>query len=346
MKIKSILLVLLCLLLAFSSFGCSGEMFDFYKTSQEDEQDDERDNEPDRTESPGPTTTVTPIPVQTPAPTPTQTEENYDGWTIMLYLNGSNLESDAGEATTNLISILSVPLPENVHIIIYTGGTREWQNDVISAQQNQIWEVDNGELVLLDSMDAVSIGESSTLAGFLSYGQQLYPNTRRALFMWNHGAGSIAGFGVDELFNEDQLFLSEIDDAFAASFDGQKYDLVGFDACLMASVETAAILEPYAKYMVASEESEPGGGWGYEYMLGSLASNPSMNGLDFGIAITDGYYDKYSSTEWESMTTCSVIDLGLIPSCRNSSGQFCFAAYNRYKKSANALSSCFCPSAL
>ena len=144
--------------------------------------------------------TVTAIPVQTPSPTTAQAEENFNGWTIMLYLNGSNLESDAGEATTNLISILSVPLPENVHIIIYTGGTREWQNDVISSEKNQIWEVDSGELVLLDSMDAASIGESSTLAGFLRYGQQLYPNTRRALLMWNHGAGSIAGFGVDELF--------------------------------------------------------------------------------------------------------------------------------------------------
>ena len=321
MKSKAVLLVLLCFLLAFSSFGCS-EMIDFYKNVQQDTQDDERDDEPARTERPDSTPIVTAIPAQTPTHTPTPAEENYDGWTIMLYLNGSNLESDAGEATTNLISILSVSLPENVHIIIYTGGTREWQNDVISSQQNQIWEIDNGELVLLDSMDAVSIGESATLAGFLSYGQQLYPNTRRALFMWNHGAGSIAGFGVDELFNEDQLFLSEIDDAFASSFDGQKYDLVGFDACLMASVETAAILEPYAKYMVASEESEPGGGWGYEYMLGSLASDPSMNGLDFGIAITDGYYDKYSSTEWESMTTCSVIDLSLIPAVETALGNF------------------------
>ena len=321
MKSKVIFLVLLCLLLAFSSFGC-GETIDFYKNVQNDTQDDDEKDEPDRTERPVPTPTVTAIPVQTPSPTTAQAEENFNGWTIMLYLNGSNLESDAGEATTNLISILSVPLPENVHIIIYTGGTREWQNDVISSEKNQIWEVDSGELVLLDSMDAASIGERSTLAGFLRYGQQLYPNTRRALLMWNHGAGSIAGFGVDELFNEDQLFLSEIDDAFASSFDGQKYDLVGFDACLMASVETAAILEPYAKYMVASEETEPGGGWGYEYMLGSLASDPSMNGLDFGIAITDGYYDKYSSTEWESMTTCSVVDLGLIPAVETALGNF------------------------
>ena len=137
-----------------------------------------------------------------------------------------------------------------------------------------------------------------------------------------HGAGSIAGFGSDELFYGDQLYLSEIEDAFASSYDGQKYDLVGFDACLMACVETAAILEPYAKYMVASEETEPGGGWNYEYTFGTLADDPSINGMDLGIAITDGYYSKYRSTEWESMTTCSVVDLSLIPALEASLGQF------------------------
>ena len=54
-------------------------------------------------------------------------------------------------------------------------------------------------------------------------------------------------------------------DAFSASFDGQPFELIGFDACLMASVEMASVASPYAKYMVASEEVEPGSGWDYGY---------------------------------------------------------------------------------
>ena len=321
MKLKALLLILLCLLFVVSSVGCSDELLDIYKNSLEDDsQEDEDEDKPEKT--PRPTASPSPEPSIGPSPTPLQDDGIYNGWTVMIYLNGSNLESDAGEATTNLISLLSVPLPENVHVLIYTGGTRQWQNDLISSNSNQIWEVEDGGLTLLDSMSAVSIGESSTLSGFLSYGQAMYPQTRRALFLWNHGAGSIAGFGSDELFYDDQLFLSEIDDAFATSFDGQKYDLVGFDACLMACVETAAILEPYAKYMVASEETEPGGGWNYEYTFEALAGNPGMNGLDLGIAITDGYYQKYQYTEWESMTTCSVVDLNLIPVLETALGQF------------------------
>ena len=185
MKIKMILLILLCFLLAVSSFGCSGELLDIYKNSLKDTSDDDsQDERPEKTDKPV-TAPATTEPAQTPLPTITQDDGNYDGWTVMLYLNGSNLESDAGEATTNLISLLNVPLPENIHVLIFTGGTLEWQNDIINPQANQIWEVDNGEIVLLDSASAASIGESSTLSGFLKYGQALYPGTRRALMMWN-----------------------------------------------------------------------------------------------------------------------------------------------------------------
>ena len=54
--------------------------------------------------------------------------------------------------------------------------------------------------------------------------------------------------------------MDEIERAFQRSRPGT-FDLVGFDACLMASVEVAKIIEPHAKYMIASEEVEPGHGW-------------------------------------------------------------------------------------
>ena len=109
------------------------------------------------------------------------------------------------------------------------------------------------------------------------------------MIFWNHGAGSILGFGADENFNYDGLYLYEMADAFLNSYDGQKFDIVGFDACLMASIEMASVLEPYSKYMVASEEVEPGGGWNYEYYFSAFAATPGMTGKEFGIAITDGY---------------------------------------------------------
>ena len=57
------------------------------------------------------------------------------------------------------------------------------------------------------------------------------------------------------------MTLDEI--ATALKNGGCDFDMAGFDACLMATLETAMVLEPYADYMIASEEVEPGNGWYY-----------------------------------------------------------------------------------
>ena len=265
-----------------------------------------------------PTDTVTPA---DPTSVPTDMSDSQN-WTIMMYINGSNLESEGGEATANLQSLLSIAMPESVNVLVYTGGTAVWQNDLISPEFNQIWRVIDQDLVLLETLDAKSMGESDTLSEFLNYAQTYFPADKKALFFWNHGGGSIMGFGSDEIFESDSLWLSEMASGFSNSFDGQKFDVIGFDACLMASLETASILEPYGKYMVGSEEIEPGGGWNYEYLFSQLAQTPAMTGADLGIVITDGYYQKYLDTETESIITCSVIDLSKIPAVEASLAAF------------------------
>ncbi len=89
-----------------------------------------------------------------------------------------------------------------------------------------------------------------------------YPAEQYDLILWNHGGGAFFGYGFDETTN-DSLTLDELDQAFADSpfHDGNKLEFIGFDACLMANIETAHTLSPYANYMVASQESEPGSGW-------------------------------------------------------------------------------------
>ncbi len=236
-----------------------------------------------------------------------------DNWTIAIYMNGSDLESEGGEATANLESLLSVELPDSINVLIYTGGTQVWQNSLISPTENQIWLAKNGSMELLESFKSKSMGDPATLSEFMVYTNTHYPADKKALFFWNHGAGSIWGFGADELFDFDSLTLAEMAAAMAAGSDGQPYELVGFDACLMASAETASVMAPYARYMVASEEVEPGGGWDYSAYFGALAANPGMDGLALGIAITDSFYGKYLKTSMEGIITCSVLDLSKMP---------------------------------
>lgn len=248
----------------------------------------------------------------TPAASATPAAGEPGTWTVMLYLNGSDLESAGGEGTASLADIVNAQLSEDINVLIYTGGTSYWHNDTVSPNANQIWRVENNDLTLLETLETASMGDSGTLSGFISYAQTYYPADHKALLMWDHGGGSVIGFGADELYNYDGLFLYELGAALAAAYDGQPFELIGFDACLMASVETAAVTAPYARYMVASEEVEPGSGWDYEHLLEALSANTGMTGAELGTAITDGYFARSTDSGMEGELTGSVIDLSRI----------------------------------
>ncbi len=304
-KVKKIVYLLIALLLTASFAGCSYTVrgYGFFADGPGRWGDYSQADRPDNTQS---------VAADTGSP----------NWTVAIYMNGSDLESEGGEATANLQSLLSVKLPDSVNVLVYTGGTKAWQNELISADANQIWLAEDGGLTLLETMEPKSIGESDTLAEFLSYVKTYYPADKNALVFWNHGGGSIWGFGADELYDYDGLTLPEINAAMAASYDGQPYELVGFDACLMASAETAGMMAPYARYMVASEEVEPGGGWEYEKVFSALAQKPRMDGLALGTVVTDSFYGKYLNTSTEGLITCSVLDLSKMAALEETLGKY------------------------
>jgi hypothetical protein len=89
-----------------------------------------------------------------------------------------------------------------------------------------------------------------------------------------------------------------------------RIDIVGFDACLMGSLEVAAVVAPYARYMIASEELEPGEGWSYDgFTYLATAVEPTMEGL--GVAILQAYHD--ASAAGYPPLTLSMLDLRLLP---------------------------------
>ena len=74
----------------------------------------------------------------------------------------------------------------------------------------------------------------------------------------------------------------------AVKYSGVKFDLIGFDTCLMQNFDLAYKLEPYADYFLASEETESGFGWNYTLGFSELAMNPGMSTADFGTSIQYG----------------------------------------------------------
>ena len=233
-------------------------------------------------------------------------------YTIMIYMNGSDLESDFGLATDDLAEIIDSGLrSQNANVIILTGGTRDWQVDEIPSYECIIWEFVDGKINELKSMGDVSMGNPATLRDFLQFSMQNYPAEKFGLIMWDHGGGSIVGFGHDENFNDDALTLLDMKRAFdEAGLAQQKLEFLGFDACLMATVEMAIIAADYAHVMIASEDLEPGEGWDYTF-LGVLNDTPRMDGFEFGKVIVDSFIDFFGPNS-DEILTLSVVDLAQV----------------------------------
>ena len=236
-----------------------------------------------------------------------------ESWAIYWYLCGSDLEGDGGFATDDLAELMEVELPENVTVVIQTGGASTWWNDLIDAEKLQRWVYDSQGLTLVDEQPSASMGEASTLADFLAFANENYPASRKAVLFWNHGGGSVSGAAFDELYDLDSLTLDEMYAAFSSVWPENAaqppLELIGFDTCLMATVDVAHVFSGLARYMVASEETEPANGWYYTGWAGALAEDPAMDGAALGRIICDTYYEGCQAVGTEENATLSLVDL-------------------------------------
>ncbi len=232
-----------------------------------------------------------------------------DTVTILVYMCGTDLESKYGMATNDLQEMANAKLGSNVNIIVFTGGCSKWKTSGISSSVNQIYQVQNGSLKCLkDDAGKGAMVTPSTLSGFIQYGVKTFPANRYELILWDHGGGSVSGYGYDEKnTSSGSMTLAGINQALKDG--GVKFDFIGFDACLMATAETALMLDPYADYLIASEETEPGIGWYYTNWLNKFASNTSMATVDVGKIIVDDFVSECKRRCNGQKTTLSVIDL-------------------------------------
>ena len=246
----------------------------------------------------------------------TGSEAAQDSWAVYVYMCGSDLETSSGFATGNLDAMKSVPLPENVRFVIQTGGAEKWHTKGIPGNALGRYTYDSNGFQEVERLQDASMGEVSTLEDFLRFAKENYPADHRMLVFWDHGGGSLGGVCFDEKY-ENNLSLGDMRKALQAveTADPGKpaFDLVLFDTCLMANIDTANTLYGFARYMVASEETMPGTGTDYAGWTRALAQNPSMDGKQLGIAICETYLPYCKKNNVDDMATLSLIDLGQMP---------------------------------
>ncbi len=228
-----------------------------------------------------------------------------DEWTLLIYLCGSSLESKSFEASKNLASVMEADIDEKVNVVIQTGGSKRWKNEKISEHTTDRYIVENNSLKLIERLNKKNFGDPDTLKEFIDFGVSNYPAENFGLIFWDHGGGSIKGVCFDENFNNDSLTLPEIKTVLESTSPRvDKWEFIGFDACLMATYDTACTLAPYADYMIASEELEPSSGWDYKTLVSGLCTNNLYE------SILTSYAEKQAKKSTYTLSVIKLSELG------------------------------------
>lgn len=264
--------------------------------------------------------------------------------TIMVYMVGSDLESkQASKAATADISemIYSGLADKDVNLVVYCGGAQTWWVPGYPAGKNAYIEykskgaditADNGAGINIYETEKKNMGKADTFSSFLNDAPAKYPADNYALICWDHGGGPILGYGSDELNTDsttqmgDSLTLDEMKTALdKTDLKKNKLKFVGFDACVMSSIEVADLWQNYADYLVASADTEPGCGWNYEF-LKDVKGDTDTTKICKDIVKT--YFDYLSDVSYScyiSDVTLTAFDLKKTDGVKDALGDVCKA---------------------
>lgn len=248
---------------------------------------------------------------------------------LAIYMVGSDLEAFYRNATKDLKELIdgynSLEEAEKIVdvVIAFGGAKRDNWRGMKFANLAQII-ADNGDGVFgnldnyLYSDERAHMGDASSLELFLNYLKEGYINyDQQFLVFWNHG-GSYKGIGFDQYYEMDPLSLDEVQSSLNNT--NSRFNLIGFDACLMASVETANYTYKYADYLLASEELEPGHGWNWTDVLIQYARSTDV--VDMAKKVIDNYVKDESHARKSSGKTLSIVDLSHFEPIKNLTDAF------------------------
>lgn len=241
--------------------------------------------------------------------------------TFFVYIAGDN---DLREfALSDLQEMASISSNEQVHICVYLHST-----DDTGDKFSKKLLIGPGYAIQDGIEDTKDSGDATTLTEGLLWAATKCPSEMFVTVLWNHGTGApnrepIPATGscwwmphhnrmhcrVNNISNESSLIDRAVcfddttgnfltDKKLRTSFKkvcalrGKKVDVIAFDACLMSDIEVVFTLSPYADYMVASQQTIPGEGYGYGIVLNSI-DYESITKTTIAHAIVDAYQREY-----------------------------------------------------
>jgi hypothetical protein len=238
---------------------------------------------------------------------------------VMEYIIGADLEDDRGMASINIAQMKDTTAKgDGLDFVVQAGGSDRWFTKGIEDSTVGRYLISGGNIETAEMLDETTcMSDPESLTDFILWAKKNYPADRYMLVLWDHGGGFASGYGVDILNDREDkerlMSASEIIGAIKKA--GMKFEMIGFDACLMQNIEYANALEPYADYYLASEETEPGTGWYYTAGFGKLAEDPAISIEEFGKSMVSSYDQvqrALNEGEPDPKCTLSLVDLTLV----------------------------------
>lgn len=226
-------------------------------------------------------------------------------WTLLVYMVGSDIVEDG---ITDLGEMKAAGNTDSINIVAMLGGSTlaGWETPTTSIFVN-------GNEIAQDFVPSVPhMANSTNITEFINWGVSNYPAEKYMLLFYNHGM-DIRGFGWDNTVDKSSS-VGDIQTGIANSDfikNDNKFEVLGFDACLMASFEVQSALRNFAKYYVASEETEPYHAWNWTPIITAMNTQANLNGAELGKIIVDEYMQQ-SKDEKTEHVTLSVTDLSKI----------------------------------
>jgi hypothetical protein len=300
-----------------------------------------------------------PAPIATPAPTPKASKANWTVLVYMNAKNNLEcdaLDNFAGMADIGSTAAVQVIAELGRPQHDYGCGDNKWVGVYRFHVEKGNGPLLRNAIQEPGLPTNADMGSGETLADFVSWGKQSYPADHYLLIIWNHGQGwrfqtalrqeiktaaasgrgsrfaapenlgnqrsQVGGF-KSVSFDDDTghfLYNSDVADSLAKVLGSSKIDVLGFDACLMAMIETGYAMKSVANMLVGSEELEPGAGWKYDdFLAGMNAGAPALNADGVAKLLVASYKKQYGDI---NRTTLSAIALDNIREVSNAVSRF------------------------
>lgn len=220
-------------------------------------------------------------------------------WTLMVYM-GANDTQLASYAEQNLQDLLNAPRNPRVQILV----------QIERQGEAERWRIRENEEPIPEIVQGANVADSEQLTAFLSWAKTMSQGHRRALVLWGHGDGWDQDIWQPEVVERVRsisprgLFGGNTADGKRAMLPNHRIsqaihdanlelDVLGFDGCTMATLETLYEFSDNADYLVASQHLVPLQGWNYFGLLTAMNQEHPQNVQMLINQVLQAYREKY-----------------------------------------------------